>query len=155
MQNIELCHGSPRPSPVGDKLQALWLPEVVGGLSCQLSHTALTLWFKCDSIMSQCRSGLKVTSLSEKPFTAVKEQLLYLPSSPSPSSSAEDYPVTMKTTHILLLCILGAALVSTVVCDNSINPNDCCFKFYPRRMKKDLVKDYYVTDHRCPRTGVM
>ncbi|KAF3697544.1 C-C motif chemokine 4 -like protein Macrophage inflammatory protein 1-beta -like protein [Channa argus] len=61
----------------------------------------------------------------------------------------------MKTTHILLLCILGAALVSTVVCDNSINPNDCCFKFYPRRMKKDLVKDYYVTDHRCPRTGVI
>ncbi|KAK2862663.1 hypothetical protein Q5P01_002196 [Channa striata] len=61
----------------------------------------------------------------------------------------------MKTAHILLLCILGAALVSTVVCDNSSNPDDCCFKFYPRRVKKALVKEYFMTDHRCPRTGVI
>ncbi|GAA6221708.1 C-C motif chemokine 3-like [Lates japonicus] len=61
----------------------------------------------------------------------------------------------MRTVHILLLCIVGAALLSPVVCNSAIGPDDCCFSFYPRRVKKDLVKGYYMSDHRCPRTGVV
>eukprot|EP00064_Thunnus_orientalis_P022386 superscaffoldBa00007483_g22580 len=34
-------------------------------------------------------------------------------------------------------------------------PDDCCFKFYPRRVNKNLIQSYYTTDYRCPRTGVI
>uniref|UniRef100_A0A3Q2VLE4 Chemokine interleukin-8-like domain-containing protein n=1 Tax=Haplochromis burtoni TaxID=8153 RepID=A0A3Q2VLE4_HAPBU len=56
----------------------------------------------------------------------------------------------MKTTHILLLCILGAALLTAVNCTNANGPDNCCFKFYPRRIKPSIVESYYMTDHRCP-----
>ncbi|XP_072232378.1 C-C motif chemokine 3-like [Leuresthes tenuis] len=61
----------------------------------------------------------------------------------------------MKTTYILLLCILGAALFSTAVCSNTTGPDDCCFKFYPRRIRKNFIKSYYMTDYRCPKTAVI
>ncbi|KAM4537373.1 C-C motif chemokine 36.1 [Odontesthes bonariensis] len=61
----------------------------------------------------------------------------------------------MKTTYILLLCILGAALFSTAVCNSSTGPDDCCFKYYPRRIRKDLIKSYYMTDYRCPRAAAI
>ncbi|CAK6965276.1 C-C motif chemokine 36.1 [Scomber scombrus] len=61
----------------------------------------------------------------------------------------------MRTSHILLLCILGAALLSSVFCQNANGPNECCFKFYPRRVNKTLIKSYNMTDNRCPRTGVI
>ncbi|XP_076580908.1 C-C motif chemokine 36.1 [Chaetodon auriga] len=61
----------------------------------------------------------------------------------------------MRTSHILLLCILGAALLSSVICSNSVGPDDCCFKLYPRRMNKNLIKSYYLTDDRCPKTAVI
>ncbi|XP_067436468.1 uncharacterized protein [Thunnus thynnus] len=35
------------------------------------------------------------------------------------------------------------------------DPDDCCFKFYPRSMNKNLIQSYYTTDYRCPRTGVI
>uniref|UniRef100_A0A3Q4GX35 C-C motif chemokine 13-like n=1 Tax=Neolamprologus brichardi TaxID=32507 RepID=A0A3Q4GX35_NEOBR len=51
----------------------------------------------------------------------------------------------MKTTHILLLCILGAALLSAVKCSNG--PDNCCFKFYPRKYPSlKLIKSYRLTD---------
>ncbi|XP_050931657.1 uncharacterized protein LOC108882053 [Lates calcarifer] len=52
---------------------------------------------------------------------------------PTRSSSASDHPSSSGGT----------------------GPDDCCFSFYPRRVKKDLVKGYYMSDHRCPRTGVV
>ncbi|XP_042073327.1 C-C motif chemokine 3-like isoform X2 [Haplochromis burtoni] len=58
----------------------------------------------------------------------------------------------MKTTHILLLCILGAALLTAVNCTNANGPDNCCFKFYPRRIKPML---YYMTDHRCPKPAAI
>ncbi|KAM6909496.1 C-C motif chemokine 36.1 [Xenentodon cancila] len=61
----------------------------------------------------------------------------------------------MRTTQILLLCILGAALLSTVLCNNGIGPDDCCFKFYPRRINKILIASYYMTDYRCQKTGAI
>ncbi|KAI3376628.1 hypothetical protein L3Q82_017062 [Scortum barcoo] len=60
----------------------------------------------------------------------------------------------MRTSYILLLCILGAALLSSVNCRIQIGP-DCCFKFYPRRVNRKLVRSYYLTDYRCPKSGVI
>ncbi|XP_072232318.1 eotaxin-like [Leuresthes tenuis] len=61
----------------------------------------------------------------------------------------------MKTTYILLLCILGAALFSTAVCNNANEPDNCCFEFYPRKIRKNLINSYYMTDNRCPKTAAM
>ncbi|XP_071333646.1 C-C motif chemokine 36.1 [Trachinotus anak] len=61
----------------------------------------------------------------------------------------------MRTLHVFLLCMLGAALLSLVVCNSAIGPDDCCFTYYPRRVKKTLVSSYYMTDHRCPRSAVI
>ncbi|XP_012716845.1 C-C motif chemokine 36.1 [Fundulus heteroclitus] len=61
----------------------------------------------------------------------------------------------MKATSVFLLCILGAALLSTVLCQNGIGPDNCCFKFYPRRVKRDLIRSYNFTDHRCPKAGAI
>ncbi|XP_054863764.1 C-C motif chemokine 3-like [Amphiprion ocellaris] len=62
----------------------------------------------------------------------------------------------MRTAYILLLCVLGAAMLSTVTCSTSgTEPDNCCFSFYPRRIKKDLVVRYYMTDNRCTKSGVV
>uniref|UniRef100_UPI0037E98C2D C-C motif chemokine 36.1 n=1 Tax=Semicossyphus pulcher TaxID=241346 RepID=UPI0037E98C2D len=61
----------------------------------------------------------------------------------------------MRASHILLLCMLGAALLSSVLCSSEIGPDDCCFKFYPRRVNKTLIRSYYMTDYRCPKTGAI
>ncbi|TKS92602.1 hypothetical protein D9C73_027412 [Collichthys lucidus] len=61
----------------------------------------------------------------------------------------------MRTSHILLLCILGAALLPSVICSSAIGPDDCCFKFYPRRVMKNLIKSYYLSDHRCSKAAVI
>ncbi|XP_042257456.1 C-C motif chemokine 36.1 [Thunnus maccoyii] len=61
----------------------------------------------------------------------------------------------MRTSHMLLFCILGAALLSSVICNSANGPDDCCFKFYPRRVNKNLIQSYYMTDYRCSRTGVI
>uniref|UniRef100_A0A3P9DCS5 Chemokine interleukin-8-like domain-containing protein n=1 Tax=Maylandia zebra TaxID=106582 RepID=A0A3P9DCS5_9CICH len=42
----------------------------------------------------------------------------------------------MKTAQFLLLCILGAALLSAVNCNNANGPDNCCFKLYPGRIQK-------------------
>ncbi|XP_039896690.1 uncharacterized protein LOC120739090 [Simochromis diagramma] len=34
-------------------------------------------------------------------------------------------------------------------------PDNCCFKFYRRRIKPSLVESYYMTDHRCPKPAVI
>ncbi|KAM6959633.1 C-C motif chemokine 36.1 [Tautogolabrus adspersus] len=61
----------------------------------------------------------------------------------------------MRSAHVLLLCMLGAALLSSVLCSSAIGPNNCCFKFYPRRMNKNVVRSYFMTDERCPKTGAI
>ncbi|XP_037335612.2 C-C motif chemokine 4 homolog [Pungitius pungitius] len=61
----------------------------------------------------------------------------------------------MRTTHILLLCILGNALIASVICNSGIGPDDCCFTPYPRRLNKKLISSYYFTDHRCPMAGAI
>ncbi|XP_010789287.1 C-C motif chemokine 36.1 isoform X2 [Notothenia coriiceps] len=61
----------------------------------------------------------------------------------------------MRTSHILLLCILGHALFATVFCNNASGPDDCCFEYYPRSLNKIYIREYYMTDHRCPRTAAV
>ncbi|XP_015240809.1 PREDICTED: C-C motif chemokine 5-like [Cyprinodon variegatus] len=55
----------------------------------------------------------------------------------------------MKVAHIYLLCILGAALLSTVLCNSGIARAHCCFKFFPRPINKKRISSYYKTDARC------
>ncbi|XP_026208930.1 C-C motif chemokine 3-like [Anabas testudineus] len=61
----------------------------------------------------------------------------------------------MKNNHILLLCILGAALVSSVVCYSGPIPDDCCFEYYPKRLKLNRISSYYKTDNRCAKPAVI
>ncbi|KAF7651567.1 hypothetical protein LDENG_00109010 [Lucifuga dentata] len=60
----------------------------------------------------------------------------------------------MQAAHVLLF-ILGAALFTSVICSNGIGPDDCCFTFYPRKVKKSLIRSYRLTDYRCSRSGVI
>ncbi|KAK5848638.1 hypothetical protein PBY51_006235 [Eleginops maclovinus] len=61
----------------------------------------------------------------------------------------------MRTSHILLLCILGHALLASVFCHNGIGPDDCCFELYPRNVHKKYIRSYYLTDYRCSKTAVI
>ncbi|XP_026016304.1 eotaxin-like [Astatotilapia calliptera] len=61
----------------------------------------------------------------------------------------------MKTTQFLLLCILGAALLSAVNCNNANGPGTCCFKLYSGRIQANLIKSYRLTDHRCPKSAII
>ncbi|KAM9426543.1 C-C motif chemokine 18-like isoform 1-T1 [Pholidichthys leucotaenia] len=61
----------------------------------------------------------------------------------------------MRTAYILLLCILGAALLSTVLCQSGNGLGDCCFIFYPRTVRKEYIKSYSMTDQQCPKNGVI
>ncbi|XP_040925824.1 C-C motif chemokine 3-like [Betta splendens] len=61
----------------------------------------------------------------------------------------------MKTGRILLLCILAAALVSTVVCNNVRGPDVCCWSYHPWRIKKDLIQSYILTNEKCLKPGVI
>ncbi|KAL3046668.1 hypothetical protein OYC64_004620 [Pagothenia borchgrevinki] len=62
----------------------------------------------------------------------------------------------MRTSHILLLCILGHALFASVFCNIVAGgPGDCCFKYYPRSLNKMLIRSYYMTDDRCPMTAAV
>nr|XP_040035623.1 C-C motif chemokine 4 homolog [Gasterosteus aculeatus aculeatus] len=61
----------------------------------------------------------------------------------------------MRTTNILLLCILGCALIASAIGNSGTGPDHCCFTPYPRRLNKKLIRSYYMTDHRCPKSGVI
>ncbi|XP_034413153.1 eotaxin [Cyclopterus lumpus] len=61
----------------------------------------------------------------------------------------------MRTARILLLCILGYGLLSSVTCNNGTGPDDCCFKTYPRRLNKRLISSYSMTDYRCSKSAAI
>uniref|UniRef100_A0A3Q2R3L2 C-C motif chemokine 3-like n=1 Tax=Fundulus heteroclitus TaxID=8078 RepID=A0A3Q2R3L2_FUNHE len=61
----------------------------------------------------------------------------------------------MKVAHIYLLCILGAALLSTVLCNNAREPEDCCFDVFQNPVKKNMFTSYYKTDPRCSLKAVV
>ncbi|MEQ2293194.1 hypothetical protein AMECASPLE_030787 [Ameca splendens] len=56
----------------------------------------------------------------------------------------------MKVAQIFLLCVLGAILVSTVLCNIPTGPDDCCFTVYQKPVNKRLITSYFMTDPRCP-----
>ncbi|XP_071399890.1 C-C motif chemokine 36.1 [Centroberyx affinis] len=62
----------------------------------------------------------------------------------------------MRTGHVfLLLCILGVVLFSSAAANNGNGPEDCCFKFFPRRVNKRHIRTYYMTDDRCPKSAAI
>ncbi|MEQ2183559.1 hypothetical protein GOODEAATRI_033928 [Goodea atripinnis] len=61
----------------------------------------------------------------------------------------------MKVAQIFLLCVLGAILVSTVLCYSSTGPDDCCFGLNPKPVNKRLITSYYKTDPHCPVSAVI
>ncbi|XP_027895152.1 eotaxin-like [Xiphophorus couchianus] len=61
----------------------------------------------------------------------------------------------MKAANILLLCMLGAALLSTVLCNSASGPDDCCFQFFRNPVNKNLISSYFRTDSRCPISAVV
>ncbi|XP_005800082.1 C-C motif chemokine 4-like [Xiphophorus maculatus] len=61
----------------------------------------------------------------------------------------------MKAANILLLCMLGAALLSTVLCNNGSGPDNCCFDFFRFPVNKNLIASYAMTDPRCTKTAVV
>ncbi|XP_043953978.1 eotaxin-like [Gambusia affinis] len=61
----------------------------------------------------------------------------------------------MKTANILLLCMLGATLLSTVLCQHSVGPDECCFKFFRFPVDQNRISSYFMTDSRCSLTAVV
>ncbi|XP_024144248.1 C-C motif chemokine 7 [Oryzias melastigma] len=61
----------------------------------------------------------------------------------------------MKTSAILLLCMLGAAVFSTVFCSSAIGPDNCCFRFYPKQIPRGKIQSYSLADNRCPRSAII
>uniref|UniRef100_A0A3P9QDX6 Chemokine interleukin-8-like domain-containing protein n=1 Tax=Poecilia reticulata TaxID=8081 RepID=A0A3P9QDX6_POERE len=80
---------------------------------------------------------------------------LFKRSRASLSSLTEEHLVIMKAANILLLCILGAALLSSVLCNSGNTPVDCCFDFFKNTMNKNLFSSYYKTDPRCSLSGIV
>ncbi|XP_053272181.1 eotaxin-like [Pleuronectes platessa] len=60
----------------------------------------------------------------------------------------------MRAPHVLLLCVLGAALLSSVLCNNALGPSACCFHMYKGDRPKARISSYQLTDSRCPKKGV-
>ncbi|XP_060922378.1 eotaxin-like [Limanda limanda] len=64
----------------------------------------------------------------------------------------------MRSPHILLLCVLGAALLSSVLCNNALGPVACCFKlknYEDPPLKRARISSYQRTDPNCPKKGVV
>ncbi|XP_060951864.1 C-C motif chemokine 36.1 [Limanda limanda] len=69
-------------------------------------------------------------------------------------SSRHLHRAAMRSPQVLLLCVLGAALLSSVLCNNALGPENCCFDFYPRQLMKARISSYQRTDFRCPKKAV-
>ncbi|XP_015248724.1 PREDICTED: C-C motif chemokine 3-like [Cyprinodon variegatus] len=61
----------------------------------------------------------------------------------------------MKVAYIFLLCILGATLLSPVLCNHSKEPDECCFEFFSNPIRRNLISSYYETDSRCSKKAVV
>nr|XP_061810489.1 C-C motif chemokine 36.1 [Nerophis lumbriciformis] len=61
----------------------------------------------------------------------------------------------MRSTQVFLLCTLAALMLTSVFCNNSSGPEECCFKHFPRRLHSRIFKTYFVTDNRCPIMSVI
>ncbi|CAB1416118.1 unnamed protein product [Pleuronectes platessa] len=70
-------------------------------------------------------------------------------------SSRHLHRAAMRAPHVLLLCVLGAALLSSVLCNNALGPTACCFRFYKGKLKRAQISSYQWTDPRCPKKGVL
>uniref|UniRef100_A0A3B4GTQ6 C-C motif chemokine 3-like n=1 Tax=Pundamilia nyererei TaxID=303518 RepID=A0A3B4GTQ6_9CICH len=47
-------------------------------------------------------------------------------------------------------------IILVLPCQTAGNgPDNCCWKFYPRRIKPSIVESYYMTDHRCPKPAAI
>ncbi|CDQ86684.1 C-C motif chemokine 36.1 [Oncorhynchus mykiss] len=61
----------------------------------------------------------------------------------------------MRSALILLLCVLGAALWSGALANNANLPEECCFKYYNRKIPRQLIREYEMTRSDCSKRGVI
>ncbi|CAN9509693.1 unnamed protein product [Ophioblennius macclurei] len=62
----------------------------------------------------------------------------------------------MKTAAVVLLCLVAAAVFTTVLCHGSEpGPKNCCFDYYPKKISKKYIRTYFVTDSRCSKPGII
>ncbi|CAN9509695.1 unnamed protein product [Ophioblennius macclurei] len=62
----------------------------------------------------------------------------------------------MKTTAVVLLCLVAAAVFTTVLCQGlEPGPKNCCFDYYPKRISKKYIRTYFVTESRCLKPGII
>ncbi|XP_020515320.1 C-C motif chemokine 3-like 1 [Labrus bergylta] len=61
----------------------------------------------------------------------------------------------MRSAHVLLLCMLGAALLSSGLCSDEPGLEVCCFRLYSGRVNKNQIRSYFMSDERCQLTAAI
>ncbi|XP_014327706.1 C-C motif chemokine 4-like [Xiphophorus maculatus] len=63
--------------------------------------------------------------------------------------------VMMKNSVIMATCLLLLSSLALQSYANSFGPDECCFKFFPKRLQKSAVVNFRYTDALCPMEGVL
>uniref|UniRef100_A0A3B3V088 C-C motif chemokine 3-like n=1 Tax=Poecilia latipinna TaxID=48699 RepID=A0A3B3V088_9TELE len=58
--------------------------------------------------------------------------------------------VMMKNSVIMATCLLLLSSLALQTYANSFGPDECCFKFFPKRLQKSAVANFRYTDSLCP-----
>uniref|UniRef100_A0A3B3YAA9 Chemokine interleukin-8-like domain-containing protein n=1 Tax=Poecilia mexicana TaxID=48701 RepID=A0A3B3YAA9_9TELE len=58
--------------------------------------------------------------------------------------------VMMKNSVIMATCLLLLSSLALQTDANSFGPDECCFKFFPKRLQKSAVVNFRYTDSLCP-----
>uniref|UniRef100_A0A096LSY3 C-C motif chemokine n=2 Tax=Poecilia formosa TaxID=48698 RepID=A0A096LSY3_POEFO len=66
-----------------------------------------------------------------------------------------DNMVMMKNSVIMATCLLLLSSLALQTDANSFGPDECCFKFFPKRLQKSAVANFRYTDSLCPMEGVL
>ncbi|XP_043961747.1 C-C motif chemokine 4-like [Gambusia affinis] len=61
----------------------------------------------------------------------------------------------MKNSAIMATCLLLLSSLALQSYASSFGPDECCFKFFPKRLQKSAVVDFKFTDALCPMEGVL
>ncbi|XP_054900475.1 monocyte chemotactic protein 1B-like [Poeciliopsis prolifica] len=63
--------------------------------------------------------------------------------------------VMMKNSIIMATCLLLLSSLALQSYANSFGPDECCFKFYPKKLQQSRVVGFRYTDALCPMEGVL
>ncbi|XP_069054012.1 C-C motif chemokine 3-like [Lepisosteus oculatus] len=61
----------------------------------------------------------------------------------------------MKSTVLVIQVLLLAALCSVLLCENSHQPDECCFAFYPKRLPFQALASYKKTNSKCTKDAAI